>query len=176
MDEHRKDQDNQNNEHNQNEQDGAQTEPEKLTQEEESFQSKFMRLQADFQNYKRRTESDKLDWIKVGQVKIIEKFLPIIDDLERALSAANEHMNEDAHKEGGVLSGFLLIDKNLKKILQDLDVELIDCSEKFNPELHEALMQVESDQHESGQIVSVLMNGYQYKGMVIRHAKVSVAK
>ena len=74
------------------------------------------------------------------------------------------------------LDGFKMIRKNLDKKLTDLGVEEVDCSGKFDPNLHEALMQVESEDHKHGEIVQVVSPGYLFGGVVIRHAKVSVAK
>ena len=74
------------------------------------------------------------------------------------------------------LKGLKIIQKKISKSLKVLGIEEIDCSAEFNPRFHEALMQVDSSEHKSGQIVSVLNKGYLFKGEVLRHAKVSVAK
>lgn len=147
------------------------------TAEEEAFKAQFMRVSADFANYKRRITEERTQWIAAGQSAVITKFLPILDDIERARTATEAaHNASDAADLTHAVEGFALIEKNLKKILTDLGVEEIDCSGAFDPHFHEALMQAESDEHESGHIVSVLNRGYTYKDTVLRHAKVSVAQ
>jgi molecular chaperone GrpE len=130
-----------------------------------------LRVSADFQNYKRRMEKDRLTWIREGMVKALEVILPLVDDLARALSASKQ-TSEDS----SLATGIELVVKSLEKRLDELGVEGIDCSGQFDPHVHEALMEVESPDHESGQIIDVLERGYMISGNIIRHAKVSVAK
>ena len=144
------------------------------TQELISVKEKLLRVNADFQNYKRRIEKEKMEWINVGQSKVIEAFLPFVDDLDLALGSCNR--DELDEKTSALLEGFLIIQKKLKKNLEDLDIKEIDCSGQFDPSFHEALMQMDSKDHESGQIVQVFNPGYLFKDKVLRHAKVSVAK
>lgn len=143
---------------------------------EESFKQQFMRVTADFSNYKRRVDKERIQWVTTGQTTIIQAFLPVVDDVERALTAtrtAQEGHEDDSMAQ--ILEGFELIEKNLHKVLDKMGVAEIACDGAFNPEHHEALMQAASDSHESGQVVQVLSKGYTYKGAVLRHAKVSVA-
>ena len=145
--------------------------------QEDAFKDQFLRVSADFANYKRRVEIERTQWITTGQSAIVKAFLPIIDDLERARLATEQAQSQsDAEEMKHAVEGFALIEKNLKKVLSDLGVEEIDCSGVFDPHLHEALMQTASDDHESGHIVQVLNRGYTYKDSVLRHAKVSVAQ
>ncbi len=102
---------------------------------------------------------------------MVKEFLPCIDDIKRALEFAAKEKAEKS-----VLEGLQLIEKNMHKALTDLGVKEIDCSENFDPAFHEALMQVDSKDHQEGQIVQVFELGYTLKDMMIRHAKVSVAK
>lgn len=132
-------------------------------QELVSCKEQLLRVSADFQNFRKRTEKERVDWAITAQGAVINKMLPIIEDLERALAAT-------AH------DGLSLIHKNLKKILTELGVEEIQCSGVFNPELHEALTQVDAPEVDSGSIVQVYAQGYLFKGTVLRHAKVAVAK
>ena len=144
--------------------------------EHDSFKDQFLRVSADFANYKRRITVERAQWITTGQSAIINAFLPIIDDIERAREATQNAYNEsDTQELSHAVEGFSLIEKNLKKIIEELGVTEIDCSGAFDPHLHEALLQTESDAHETGQIVQVLARGYSYKETVLRHAKVSVA-
>lgn len=143
---------------------------------EESFKQQFMRVTADFANYKRRVDKERAQWVTTGQTAIITAFLPIVDDVERAMTATRTaHEEHEDETVAQVLEGFELIEKNLHKVLDQLGVAQISCDGAFDPEHHEALMQTASDSHESGQVVQVLSKGYTYKGAVLRHAKVSVA-
>lgn len=138
-----------------------------------ALKSQLLRISADFANFKNRVTKERSEWEEFAQINIITAFLPMIDDLERALDVAKDKINKDCLS---WLAGFELIDKNLKKSLDKLGIKEIDCSSDFDPELHEALMQTDSDKHATGQIVQVLNKGYTFKNRVIRHAKVSVAK
>ncbi len=146
---------------------------EELTPEEETFKSQFLRLSADFANFKRRNEKQREDLISFAQGDIVEKLLPFLDDLQRAFEAAEKVEKTES---ADWLEGFKLVEKNLKKQLNDLGLEEIEAKNEFNPELHEALMNVSSDAIPSGNIVQVLNKGYRFKGKVLRHAKVSVAQ
>ncbi len=138
---------------------------------ESDYKDQFLRLNADFQNYKRRIERERTEWTHIMQADIIEKMLPLVDDLERAVQTA-----EGSQAAPAWIEGFQLILKNFKKTLTSLGVEEIVATGTFNPELHEALMNVESSEHQSGNIVQLLSKGYTFKGKVIKHARVSVAK
>ena len=158
----------------------ADTEIEETTKEatpqtpDESCKDQLVRVQADFQNYKRRTEKERAQWIVHAQVRVLESILPLVDELELALKSSEQYeFNEDTRK---WLEGFTLMQQNLHKRLEKLGVKEIDCSGSFDPQLHEALMNVDSPDHESGAIVAVLSKGYVLGDEVLRHAKVSVAK
>jgi len=147
--------------------------------EEESYKNQFLRLSADFANYKRRSEKERGELLSMGQAAIIRAFLPLVDDIERALMAARQVADSSSSEGTGlksVIDGLSLVEKNMCKVLEDVGVQEIACSGSFNPEQHEALMQVAGQEGlESGAIVQVLSKGYTHKGSVIRHAKVSVA-
>ncbi|MFC1894722.1 nucleotide exchange factor GrpE [Candidatus Dependentiae bacterium] len=138
------------------------------------IREQLLRVNADFQNFKKRTEKEKTEWISVGQSIILEKFLSFIDDLNLAIKSVKDQ-GKNQIKESWI-EGFLIIQKKNKKIFSDLGVKEIDCSKIFNPEYHEALMQVDSKKHKTGEIVQVFNKGYLFKDKVLRHAKVSVAK
>jgi molecular chaperone GrpE len=136
------------------------------------YKELFLRVTADLQNFKRRTERERSEWATLIQIDVIEKIIPILDDLERALANARQ---QSLPETTSWLEGFQLIAKNFKKDLTELGVEEISTSGLFNPELHEALMQVTSSDHRSGEIVQEFRKGYTLKGKVLRHAQVSVA-
>ncbi|MCK4265332.1 nucleotide exchange factor GrpE [Candidatus Babeliales bacterium] len=138
------------------------------------WKEQFLRVNADLQNFKRRIEKDRSLWVSTAQVKVMEALLPLIDEFDLAISSSEkQEFSQDVKT---WLDGFKMIQKNFKKRLADLGVKEIDCSGKFDPNLHEALMQVDSADHKSGEIVSVLSPGYLLGKEIIRHAKVSVAK
>jgi molecular chaperone GrpE len=138
---------------------------------EPNYKELYLRTNADFQNFKKRTERERIDLAQALQADAIEKLLPIIDDLDRAIATAQNTGAKEAW-----LDGFMLILKNAKKKLADLGVEEITQTTAFDPMMHEALMHVESTEHKSGEIVQVLEKGYLLKGKVIKYARVSVAK
>lgn len=142
--------------------------------EKTNYQDLYTRVSADFQNYKRRIEKERLSWILQSQIEIVRPLLSLIDDLDRAVDSCRKQ-EEDASKES-ILAGLGLIQKNVDKTFKDLGVSEIDCTGQFNPDLHEALLEVDSSDHASGEIVEVINKGYMFKDQVMRHAKVSVAK
>ncbi len=153
---------------------GKAVEKKEAVVKEESWKEQFLRVSADFQNLKRRVEKEKLEWIKIAQVDVIKSFLSLVDEFDRAIESSEKSSLSDEVK--AWLDGFKMIRKNLSKKLVDLGVSEIDCSKEFDPHFHEALMQVSSKDHKSGEIVQIISPGYLFKDEVIRHAKVSVAK
>jgi molecular chaperone GrpE len=138
---------------------------------EPNFKELYLRTNADFLNFKKRIDRERAEMAVVLQGDAIEQVLPIITDLDLALTTAEQNGAQQAW-----LDGFSLILKNAKKRLQALGLEEIAATGKFNPNEHEALMHVDSPEHTSGDIVQVLEKGYALKGRVIKYARVSVAK
>jgi len=144
-----------------------------MAKNKKDYQDLYLRSVADFQNYKRRVEEERAAWISHAQIEVLKPLLHLIDDIDRAVDSCKKQ--EEADKES-ILSGLELIKKNLDKTFKDLGVSEIDCSGKFDPNFHEALIEVDSPDHTSGDIVDVVNKGYMFKDKVVRHAKVSVAK
>jgi molecular chaperone GrpE len=134
---------------------------------------KYLSLTADFQNYKKRVVQERADWAHDAQKLVFVELLAVIDNFERALEQEKKRENSE-----GVawLTGFEMIYQSLEKILTKFGVQEITDFSVFNPKYHEALVQVESDKHRSGQVVQVLQKGYIMHDKVIRPATVSVAK
>lgn len=134
----------------------------------------YVRLNADFENYKRRVAKDQVTWVAAGQAHLLNDLLQIVDDFDRALA----EYEKEGHSENldSWLQGFELIRKSLYKFLEKNQVKEIDPLKEFDPELHEAISQIESKDHESGQIVEVVQRGFMFKNEVLRPAKVIVAK
>lgn len=144
------------------------------TQEQESALAQLARLTADFQNYKKRVEKDRTLWMDRSSMDLLLPLLAVVDDFDRALQDAQK--NEDQEKFQEWIKGFAMIRKALYDFLAQQKVVVIEQVQTFDPLLHEAVMQLESSDHESGDIVQVLQTGYLYKDQVLRTAKVSVAK
>jgi molecular chaperone GrpE len=144
-----------------------------ITEAVAAWTDKYLSLSADFQNYKKRVDLERVEWSNVAQGKVIAGLLDIIDNFERALDQERKRENAE-----GVawLAGFEMIYQSLEKLLQKFDVKEMTDFSVFNPKYHEALVQVESPDHEAGQIVQVLQKGYTMNEKVIRPAVVSVAK
>ncbi|MDY6764662.1 MAG: nucleotide exchange factor GrpE [Halobacteria archaeon] len=137
----------------------------KKEEEIEDLESRLKRVQADFQNYKKRSEKEKEKFAKYATADLISELLEVKDNLERALES-----------EGDIRDGVEMTLRTLDEILEDEGVERIDTEGEFDPEKHEAMMQVESDEHDEGEVVDVYEPGYSMNGRVIRTAKVTVAK
>lgn len=146
-------------------------------QESENFEEKFknleqeyLRVHADFENVKKRLEREKYQALEYCYEGIAKDLLPIVDTLEKAHQSAIEA------KEDAISDGIKLTLDNLLKVLSKHGIEVITESGEFDPQHHDAIMQVPSNDVEEGQIVQTLQKGYKYKERVIRPAMVSVAK
>ncbi len=135
---------------------------------------KFVRATADLDNYKKRALRERQDAIKYANEGLIEKLLPIVDNFEAALTAAN------APQGGNVDSlrvGINMIYTQLKSFLSEAGVEEIDALNKpFDPNLHEAVSQIASAEAPEGQVLQQMRKGYRYRDRLIRPAMVVVAK
>jgi len=134
---------------------------------------KYLTLTADFENYKKRVSSERADWAHDAQKRIVLDLLDVVDNFERALEQEKKRESAEAQ---ALLAGFTMIYQSLEKVLTKYGVQAITDFATFNPKYHEALMQVESDKHKSGEVVQVLQKGYMINDKVIRPATVSVAK
>ncbi|MCL4229809.1 nucleotide exchange factor GrpE [Candidatus Dependentiae bacterium] len=151
------------------------TQPLELCQAQlQEWREKYLRVQADFDNFTRRIEKEKSSWMRVVQATMLKDMLTIVDDVERAF--ATNMAIELTPELQQWLAGFELIGKSLQKFLLAQGVEEISQMSTFDPRLHEALMQVTSADHASGSIVEVFQKGYLFKDEVLRPAKVSVAQ
>jgi molecular chaperone GrpE len=160
-----------------NEQEASLTEPTPhIDQPTATLKEQLLRAAADFENFRRRTEKERIEWMNITRTTTIRAFLPINDDIQRAIDALPQKNPDLDSKLISAIDGLTLIQKNLSKILETAGVEEISTTGQFNPELHEALMQVESTDKQSGEIVQTFEKGFKLGPTIIRHAKVSVAK
>ncbi|HGY57044.1 MAG TPA: nucleotide exchange factor GrpE [Caldithrix abyssi] len=145
----------------------------KLEQEKEQLRDQALRKMAEFDNYKRRTEKEFLSILQNASESLIVELLPVLDDFERFL----EHAKKESENNQSMLEGVELIYKKLSNILEKQGLKKMETiGQEFDPEKHQALMQVESEEHESGHIVEEHLKGYTLNDKVIRHSQVLVAK
>ena len=138
----------------------------------EELNDRIKRQMAEFDNFRKRTDKEKSQMFDMGARTIIEKILPVVDNFERGLAAVPEEQRDDAFVDG--------MDKIYKQLMTELDgigVKAIECvGKEFDPEYHNAVMQVENEELEAGTVASELQKGYMYKDTVIRHSMVSVVQ
>lgn len=136
------------------------------------YYDQLLRLTAEFDNYRKRVDKEKMELVKFGQEDVLLKLLPSIDNVDRALQAAREH---DNHKT--ILEGLVLIEKEFKSFLKQQGVEPIKTlQEKLDPSLHHVVSQEESADQEDDDILEEIQKGYNFKGKVIRPSLVKVAR
>jgi molecular chaperone GrpE len=134
---------------------------------------KYLRLFSDFDNYRKRTNKDKLDLIKTSSKEVIEGLLPVLDDFDRGLDALREHqVDEDA------VHGIELIQRRLFNYLKTKGLEPMDSKGKeFDTDYHDAITQTPALSEDlKGKVVDVIEKGYLLNGTIIRHAKVVVGQ
>lgn len=141
-----------------------------LKEKIEELEDRVKRQMAEFENFRKRTEREKTAMFETGARSVIEKILPVVDNFERGLAAVPE-----AEKGGAFEEGMEMIYKQLMGELEKMDVKPIPAvGEEFNPDFHNAVMQVESEEYESGIIAQELQKGYTYRDSVVRHSMVAV--
>ena len=135
-----------------------------------TLEDKVKRQMAEFDNFRKRTTKEKEQMFSMGEKSVIEKMLPVVDNFERGLAAVPE-----AEKGSAIASGMEMIYKQLMKQLEDLGVKPIEAvGKEFDPNFHNAVMQVESEELESGVVAQEYQKGYTYHDTVIRHSMVGV--
>lgn len=138
----------------------------------DELEDRVKRQMAEFDNFRKRSEKEKSQMFDMGAKTIIEKILPIVDNFERGLAAVPDEQRDDPFVDG--------MDKIYKQMMTELDsigVKPIESvGQEFNPEFHNAVMQVESEEYEAGIIAQELLKGYMYKDGVVRHSMVAVVQ
>jgi len=144
---------------------------EKAGKAEEYF-DKLLRIQADFDNYKKRLDKERIEFIKFANEEIIIEILKILDDFERAVEAGKTKHDFDV-----LYKGVEMIYKDLKEFLKQKGLKEIDAKGKpFNPHEHEAMMQEETDEHPEDHVVEEFQKGYKLNERIVRPSKVKVSK
>ncbi len=142
----------------------------KLQEKVDELEDRVKRQMAEFDNFRKRTEKEKSAMFETGAKSVIEKILPVVDNFERGLAALSEEEKKQPFAEG-----MNMVYKQLMTELEKLEVkpiEAVGC--EFNPDLHNAVMQTESEEYESGIIAQELQKGYTYRDSVVRHSMVAV--
>ena len=144
----------------------------KLQEKVDELEDRVKRQMAEFDNFRKRSEKEKSAMFETGAKSVVEKILPVVDNFERGLAGLSEEEMKQPFAEG-----MNMVYKQLITELEKLDVkpiEAVGC--EFNPELHNAVMQGESDEYESGIIAQELQKGYTYRDSVVRHSMVAVVQ
>lgn len=138
----------------------------------EQLEDRVKRQMAEFENFRKRTDKEKQAMFETGAKSVIEKLLPVVDNFERGLATVPEEQREDPFVDG--------MNRIYKQLLTELDnigvkpIEAVGC--EFDPNLHNAVMQVESGEYESGIVAQELQKGYTYRDAVVRHSMVAVVQ
>jgi len=139
-------------------------------EQEEVVDDRLLRLAADFENYKKRAARERQEYVAFANERLVKELLPILDDLERALQAANEH------QEATLEEGVALVHRSLAQLLARNGVKEIDTKGAFDPHVHEALLAQPVEDAESGTVIDVVQKGYTLGDRVVRPARVIVAE
>jgi molecular chaperone GrpE len=140
----------------------------------EELKRQLLVSRADFENFKKRIQKEKQDWISSAHGQVIIDILSVIDDFDRAFHEYRKQ--EQVPEKDAWLKGFELIYASFYKLLDKYHVREIKEVQTFDPNLHEAVMQIDVPDHESGTIIQILQKGFMLNDVVLRPAKVSVAK
>ncbi|MCK4440963.1 MAG: nucleotide exchange factor GrpE [Sulfurovaceae bacterium] len=148
-----------------------------LKDEVAKWEDKFLRAHASFENSKRLLEKDKAAAVAYANESFATDILSVIDSLDSALSMIDNVDETDANEFlKKMKEGLTLVDEQLHKVLEKNHIKPVACDKEYDPNVHQAIMQVDSDKHESGQIVQVMQKGYTIKDRVLRPAMVTTAK
>jgi molecular chaperone GrpE len=135
-----------------------------------ALEDRLLRLAADFENYKKRAAREREEYVAGANARLLAELLPVLDDLERALAAAEQH--EEAQLEDGVR----LVHRSLASLLERHGVTAIETDGRFDPHVHEALAAQPSEDAESGSVLDVVQKGYKLGDRVVRPARVIVSE
>ena len=136
------------------------------------LQDKVMRQMAEFDNFRKRSEKEKSAMFETGAKSVIEKILPVVDNFERGLATVPED-----EKDAPFVDGMNKVYRQLLTELENLGVKPIEAvGKEFDPNFHNAVMQVENDELEPGTVAQELLKGYMYRDTVVRHSMVAVVQ
>lgn len=154
--------------------DPEESENERLAVEAREMRLLAQRKQAEFENYRKRIERERLETVKYAALEVVRDILPVLDNLERAVEAANQAAQSGA--ESQLREGVAIICKQFGDTLAKLGLTEVEAKhEHFDPHVHEAVTRVESDEYPEGTVVDVLQKGYFFKDRLLRPSMVSVS-
>lgn len=141
----------------------------KLQDDLAEMKDKYLRLFAEFENFRKRTAKERLELIQTASEKVVKELLAVMDDFDRAEKAFRDRSDKESE-------GFFLIQTKFKKVLDSQGVKVMDTSSLvFDPDLHDAITQIPAPKEElKGKIIDVVVKGYLLNDKVIRHAKVVI--
>jgi molecular chaperone GrpE len=142
----------------------------KLEVERDEYLDLAQRVQAEYDNYRKRMAREQERLVAHAHERLVKELLPILDDLERALEAAEKH------EEAALVDGVKLVEKSLRKALEKEGLAEIETDGAFDPHVHEAMLTRPGDGAEQGSVVEVVQRGYRVGDRVVRPAKVIVAE
>lgn len=143
-----------------------------LTAERDELKDRLLRLAAETENFKKRTERDKSEFLRRANESMAKDLLPVLDNLERALAAADEQT-----RQGALAQGLAMTSQEFLKVLERHGLEPVQAlGQPFNPELHEAMMQQEDPGQDENTVLMELQKGYLFQGRLLRPAMVVVSK
>ncbi len=135
----------------------------------DELEDRVKRQMAEFDNFRKRTEKEKAVMFETGAKSVIEKILPVVDNFERGFATVKDE------EKGPFVDGMEMVYKQLMSELEKMEVKpILAVGEEFDPNFHNAVMQVESDEYEAGIVAQELMKGYTYRDSVVRHSMVAV--
>ena len=140
------------------------------------LEDKFLRANADFDNMRRRLEKEKMQSISYAHEVFARDLLPVIDSLEMAILSGSNAEVESATLLEKVKEGLNLTVEQFRKAFEKHGIELVDINGEFDPTIHEAVMQLESEEKNKGEILQVFQKGYKIKERILRPAMVSIVK
>ena len=137
----------------------------------DEFKDKFLRVSAEYENFRKRTQKEKESLYLDGKAACAQGFLPLADNMDRAMEAARAE-----NPESPIVKGMEMIFRQFEDILKSLSIEAIPAvGEQFNPEVHNAVMHIEDEEAEANIIVEEFQKGYKMGDKVLRHSMVKVA-
>jgi|HigsolmetaAR203D_1030402.scaffolds.fasta_scaffold00016_43 molecular chaperone GrpE len=144
---------------------------EELRRQVEELQQRLLRVQADYDNFRRRTRLEKEDMAKYAASDLIGKLLPVLDNFDRAVASG-----QTGNDYGALYKGIEMIHRQFRQVLEQEGLSAMDAvGQAFNPEYHNAVMKVEDGEHEEGIVLEELQKGYMFKDKVLRPAMVKVS-
>nr|WP_238653505.1 nucleotide exchange factor GrpE [Paenibacillus piscarius] len=143
----------------------------KLQELADEHQARTLRVQADYDNFRRRTQKEKEELAQYATAKLVTELLPVLDNFERALATPSAGVDAEAF-----IKGVNMIFRQLEGVLKNEGLTAMEAvGQPFNPEYHQAIMQVESEEHEEGIVTEEVQKGYLLKDKVLRPAMVKVS-